>query len=74
MLTIDGHDFEQIEDAVNKAKTVKGKPTVIIAKTIKGKGVSYMEDQVGWHGKAPNAEQYEIAMNELREQLKALEA
>ena len=74
VLTIDGHDFEQIEDAVNKAKTVKGKPTVIIAKTIKGKGVSYMEDQVGWHGKAPNAEQYEIAMNELREQLKALEA
>lgn len=74
VITIDGHDFEQIEAAVNQAKAVKGKPTVIIANTIKGKGVSYMENQVGWHGKAPNAEQYQAAMDELNEQLKALEA
>ena len=70
----DGHDFEQIEDVLNKAKEVKGKPVAIIAKTIKGKGVSYMENQVGWHGKAPNAEQYKTAMDELNAQLKALEA
>ena len=74
VITIDGHDFEQIADAVNKAKEIKDKPTVIIANTVKGKGVSFMENQVGWHGKAPNAEQYQIAMDELREQLKALEA
>ena len=71
---IDGHDFEQIEDALSKAKTVKDKPVAIIAKTVKGKGVSYMENQVGWHGKAPNAEQYKAAMDELNAQLKALEA
>lgn len=71
---IDGHDFEQIEDAFNRAKKVNGKPVAIIAKTVKGKGVSYMENQVGWHGKAPNAEQYKTAMDELNAQLKALEA
>lgn len=74
VIKIDGHDFEQIEDALNKAKTVKGKPTVIIAATVKGKGVSYMENQVGWHGKAPDAEQYQKAMDELKAQLKELEA
>lgn len=74
VIKIDGHDFEQIENAINKAKTVKGKPVVIIASTIKGKGVSYMENQVGWHGKAPNAEQYQTAVDELNAQLKALEA
>ncbi len=74
VITIDGHDFEQIEAAVNKAKQTKDKPTVIIANTVKGKGVSFMENQVGWHGKAPNAEQYQTAMDELRAQLKALEA
>ena len=74
VVEIDGNDFEQIEDAFEKAKTVKGKPTVIIAKTIKGKGVSYMENQVGWHGKAPDADQYKTAMDELTAQLKALEA
>ncbi len=74
VLTIDGNDFEQLETAFAKARTVKGKPTAIIAKTVKGKGVSFMENQVGWHGKAPNAEQYEQAMQELNEQLKALEA
>ncbi|HCA55592.1 MAG: transketolase [Clostridia bacterium] len=74
VLKIDGHNFDEIEAAFNKAKTVKGKPTVIIAKTIKGKGVSYMENQVGWHGKAPNAEEYKVAMDELNAKLKALEA
>ena len=65
VISIDGHDFDQIEAAFNEAKTVKGKPTAIIAKTIKGKGVSYMEDQVGWHGSAPNDEQYEKAVAEI---------
>ena len=74
VITIDGHDFEQIEAAVNKAKQTKDKPTVIIANTVKGKGVSFMENQVGWHGKAPNADEYKIAMDELSAQLKALEA
>ena len=74
VIKICGHCFNQIEEAFEKAKSVKGKPTVIIAETVKGKGVSYMEDQVGWHGKAPNQEQYELALNELREQQKVLEA
>ena len=74
VIEINGHDFGEIEAAFNKAKTVKGRPTVIIAKTVKGKGVSFMEDQVGWHGKAPNADQYKVAMDELNAQLKALEA
>lgn len=74
VIKINGNDFEEIENAFNKAKTIKGKPTVIIASTVKGKGVSYMENQVGWHGKAPNAEQYKTAMDELNAQLKALEA
>lgn len=59
------HDFEQLERAFGEARTVKGKPTVIIARSVKGKGVSFMENQVGWHGSAPNAEQYEQAMREL---------
>lgn len=71
---IDGHDFDAIEAAFAHAKTVKGKPSVIIAKTIKGKGVSYMENQVGWHGKAPNDEQYAAAMQELNTALSGLEA
>ncbi len=66
VITIDGHDFGQIEAALNEAKTVKGKPTAIIAKTIKGKGVSFMENQVGWHGSAPNDEQYEKAVAEIK--------
>lgn len=74
VIKICGHCFNQIEEAFEKAKSIKGKPTVIIAETVKGKGVSYMEDQVGWHGKAPNQEQYELALNELREQQKILEA
>ena len=65
VITVDGHNIEELIEAFNTAKTVKGKPTAIIAKTIKGKGVSYMENQVGWHGKAPNEEQYVVAINEL---------
>ena len=71
---IDGHDFEQMESAFAKAREVKGAPTAIVMNTVKGKGVSYMEDQAGWHGKAPNDEEYEIAMNELRAQLAEVEA
>lgn len=71
---INGHDFDEIEAAFAHAKTVKGKPCAIIAKTIKGKGVSFMENQVGWHGTAPNAEQYEIAMQDLHKVLSGLEA
>lgn len=71
---IDGHDFDRIEDAFTKAKQCKGKPTAIIMKTIKGKGVSFMENAVGWHGSAPNTEQYEQAMEELKAALAKLEA
>jgi len=65
VLVIDGHDFGQIFDAFQKARECKGKPTCIIAKTVKGKGVSFMEDKAGWHGKAPNAEQTAQAVSEL---------
>ncbi len=71
---IDGHDFDAIEAAFEHARTVKGKPSVIIAKTVKGKDVSFMENQVGWHGTAPNAEQYQTAMEELNKRLAGLEA
>ena len=71
---IDGHDFEQIKEALDKAKTVKGKPTAILCKTVKGKGVSFMENQVGWHGTAPNKEQYEQATAELQAEIERLEA
>ena len=64
-IEINGHDFEAIEDAFKKARECTDKPTVIIAKTVKGKGVSFMENNVSWHGAAPNAEQYGIAMNDL---------
>ena len=73
VIKIDGHDFEQIASALDKAKTVKGKPTAILAKTIKGKGVSFMENQVGWHGSAPNKEQYEQATAELQAEIDRLE-
>ena len=66
VISIDGHDFDQIEAALSEARATKGKPTAIIAKTVKGRGVSYMEDQVGWHGSAPNDEQYEKAVAEIR--------
>ena len=71
---IDGHDFDAIDAAFNKAKTVKGKPFAIVMNTVKGKGVSYMENDAGWHGKAPNDAEYEQAMNELKAQLAELEA
>ena len=70
---IDGHDFEQIEQAFQKARETKGVPFAIVMKTVKGKGVSYMENQAGWHGKAPNDEEYEIAMKELSAQLAEVE-
>lgn len=73
VINIDGHDFDQIEATYQEARTVKGQPTAIIAKTVKGKGVSFMENQASWHGTAPNDEQYEVAMKELGEQLKELE-
>ncbi len=65
VITIDGHNFAEIEAAFEEAKTVKGKPTVIIAKSVKGKGVSYMENKCEWHGQAPKEEQYKIAISEL---------
>lgn len=74
VIEIDGHDFNQIEQAHKKAETVKGKPTVILQKSVKGKGISFMENQVSWHGAAPNPEQYELAMSELRSELERLEA
>ena len=61
----DGNDFRQLKAAFDEAKTVKGKPSAIVLRTVKGKGVSFMENQVGWHGTAPNDEQYEAAMAEL---------
>lgn len=72
VINIDGNDFDQIDAAFKEAKTVKGQPTAIIAKTVKGKGVSFMENQVGWHGKAPNDEEYKIAMDELEKAGEAL--
>ncbi len=71
---IDGHDFEQIESALAAARQTKGVPFAIVMKTIKGKGVSFMENQAGWHGKAPNDEEYAIAMKELSAQLAEVEA
>ncbi len=65
IIKIDGHDIEEIKKAFEVARNIKDKPTCIIAKTIKGKGVSFMENQVGWHGKAPNKEQYEEAKKEI---------
>ena len=70
---IDGHDFDQIEAALNEAKTVKGRPSAIVMKTVKGKDVSFMENQASWHGVAPNKEQYEQAMAELNAKLHELE-
>ena len=72
VINIDGNDFDQIEAAFKEARKTKGMPTAIIAKTIKGKGVSFMEDQAGWHGKAPNDEQYAQAMEELEKEGEAL--
>ena len=73
VMAIDGHDFDQIEAALNEAKTVKGQPCAIVMKTVKGKDVSFMENNAGWHGVAPNGEQYEQAMAELNAKLAELE-
>ena len=70
---IDGHDLDAIEAAMNTARATKGKPTAIVMKTTKGKGVSFMENNAGWHGKAPNDAEYEQAMTELRTSLAELE-
>ena len=72
-VAIDGHDFDAIEKALNEAKTVKGQPCAIVMTTTKGKGVSYMENNAGWHGKAPNDAEFEQAMDELKAQLAQLE-
>ena len=66
VISIDAHDFDQIEAAFAEAKTVKGKPTAIIARSVKGKGVSFMENDVDWHGKGPNDEQYAAAVAEIK--------
>lgn len=67
VISVNGHDYEELKKAFDEAKTVKGKPTCIVSKTIKGKGVSFMENEAGWHGKAPNAEQTAIALQDLQE-------
>lgn len=72
VINIDGHDFDQIDAAMKEARTVKGQPTAIIAKTVKGKNVSFMENKASWHGVAPNEEQYAQAMKELEEVGEAL--
>ncbi len=73
VIAIDGHDFDAIEAAMNEARATKGQPTAIVMSTIKGKDVSYMENQAGWHGKAPNDAEYEVAMKELQAILNGLE-
>ena len=65
VINVDGHNIAELITAFENAKKVKGKPTAIIANTIKGKGVSFMENNAGWHGKAPNEEQYNQAMSDL---------
>ena len=70
---MDGHDLEALEAAFEQAKTVKGKPFAIVMNTVKGKGVSYMENDAGWHGKAPNDAEYEQAMAELNAAMAELE-
>lgn len=72
VITINGHDFDEIAAALKEARETKGMPTAIIAKTVKGKGVSFMENEAGWHGKAPNDEEYVIAMEDLRKAGEAL--
>lgn len=74
VITMEAHDFDDIERAFDESEKINGKPVVIVQTSTKGKGVSYMENQVGWHGSAPNTEQYEQAMSELKAQLAALEA
>lgn len=72
VITVDGHDFDALRAAFKEARETKGQPTCIITKTVKGKGVSFMENQASWHGTAPNDEQYEIAMADLEKAGEAL--
>ncbi len=72
VISIDGHDFDQIRAAFQEARNIKGMPTAIIARTVKGKGVSFMENQASWHGAAPNDEQYAVAMEDLKKAGEAL--
>lgn len=72
VINIDGHNFEEMEAAFKEARQTKGQPTAIIAKTVKGKSVSFMENLASWHGVAPNAQQYEMAMEELEKAGEAL--
>ena len=72
VINVAGNDYEQIEAACKEARTVKGRPTAIIAKTVKGKGVSFMENEASWHGKAPNDEQFKVAMEDLEKEGEAL--
>ena len=72
VINVDGHDFDELEAAFKEARTVKGKPTAIVAKTVKGKNVSFMENKASWHGVAPNDEQYAQGMQELEEVGEAL--
>ena len=74
VIVVDGHNHAQIKDAIEAAKTVKGKPTMVVCRCIKGKDVSFMENQYGWHGTAPNQEQRDQAIAELDEKLAAIEA
>ena len=73
VIKIDGHDFDELEKAFKKFHETKDKPTVILLQTIKGKGISYMENQVGWHGKAPNDSELEIGLAELETARKKIE-
>ena len=73
VISIDGHDFDQILSALAQAREVKGMPTAIVMRTTKGKGISFMENQAGWHGKAPNAEQFATAKAELEAKIAELE-
>jgi transketolase len=73
VITMDAHDFDSIDAAFQEAEQISGQPVAIIQKSVKGKGVSFMENQVGWHGKAPNQAEYEQAMAELQAQLQELE-
>lgn len=74
VINVDGHNISEIKDALDKAKATKDKPTAIIAKTVKGKGVSFMENVVGWHGKAPSHEQHDAAVAEIKKVIAELEA
>ena len=74
VIAIDAHNYDEIKSALKAAKECKGKPTLILAKSVKGKGVSYMENQASWHGSAPNDEQYEVAIKELNAKIEELEA